>query len=91
VRMDNKYLQPTFHPWFQNLNCDCTNIKHKQHNLSLPTSWKLQLQQYFYIWQGGLCYPKKHKRHNKINDKIAKGTPIYFEGNHSASFLVKPK
>jgi hypothetical protein len=25
------------------------------------------------------------------NDEIAKGTPIYFERNHSTSLLAKPK
>lgn len=33
VRVSNKYLQPTFHSWFQNPNC--TSIKHKQHDLHL--------------------------------------------------------
>jgi hypothetical protein len=89
VKVSNKYLQPTFHPWFQNNNCDYTNIKHKQHVLSLPTSRKLQLQQYFCIWQGGLCYLKKHKGQIKINDEIGEGTPIYFEGTHSAWLLAK--
>lgn len=91
MKANNKYLQPTFHPWFQNHNCDWTNIKRKQHDLSLPTSWKLWLQQYFFIWQGGLCYPKKHKGQNKISDVIARGTLIYFESNHFASLLAKPK
>jgi hypothetical protein len=91
MKVSNKYLQPTFHPWFQNHNCDCTNIKHKQHDLSFPISWKLQLQQYFCIWQGGLCYLEKHKGQNKIDDEIGVGIPIYFEGTHSTSLLAKPK
>jgi hypothetical protein len=28
---------------------------------------------------------------SKISDEIAKGIPIYFEGNHFASVLAKPK
>jgi hypothetical protein len=33
----------------------------------------------------------KHKGQSKINDEIAKGIPIYFEGKHFASLLAKPK
>lgn len=38
MKMNNKYLQPTFHQWFQNPNYDYTIIKHKQHDLSLLIS-----------------------------------------------------